>query len=106
MERERLVAGERVQAGRARAVPDRHARRDRGRRGGDLGVRHAQQHGVRAARVGAAAQRADDLQARPAQRGGERGAEAARADDRARSEVDFDPVQFSHQRYRLVPGRW
>jgi hypothetical protein len=98
---ERLVAGEHVQPGGARAVADGDARSDGRRGGGDLRVGHAQQHRVDAVRVRPTAERAVDCEAACAQGGGEGGAEAARADDGARSECR-DPVQFSHRRYRLV----
>jgi hypothetical protein len=107
VQRERLVAREDVEARRARAVTDRHARGDRRGRRGDLGIRHAQKHGVDADGVGAAAERAVGRQSRRPQRARERVPEAAGADDRARRHpADFgggrgqgsgDPVQFSHE---------
>jgi hypothetical protein len=101
MQRERLVPAQHVEPRGARAVPDRHARGDERRRGGDLGIRDAQQHRVGALRPSATAERAVHVEAGGAQGGGQGGAEATRAHDRAGVECR-DPVQFSHGRYRLV----
>ena len=51
------MRGEHVEAGRARAVPDRTSRGDHGRSGGDLGIGNAQQDRVEPGRVGATAER-------------------------------------------------
>ena len=80
---------ERLEAGGARAVADQRAAGDGGGRGGDLAVRHAQQHGGGAAGVRAAPERAEYGETGRTQSGGEGGAEAARADD-------GDRVQFPH----------
>ena len=87
MQRDRLVRRQHVEAGGAGAVADkgtRPPRLDCRRGGGDLRVRHAQQHGARAARVRATAQGTRDPEGC-----GECGSEAASPDD-------GDGVQFPH----------
>jgi hypothetical protein len=115
MEREALVGGEHVERRRAGAVADERPavrpRGDRGGRGGDLAVRHAQHDdvGVRTSR--AAAERSLDGDARVTQRRRERVAETARADDRAaqarKGWGGGFPFQFPHGRYRSASSeRW
>jgi hypothetical protein len=61
MERERLVAGERLEPGRPGAVSDRDPGEHRRGRRRDLLIGNAQQDDVRARAVGPASERAEDL---------------------------------------------
>ena len=61
--------------------PDQRARGDERRRGRDLAVGHGEDHDVGAAAVGAAAERALDLDARRAAAHGQSAAQAAVSDD-------------------------
>jgi hypothetical protein len=101
------VARERLEPGRAGAVPDGGARRNQRRGGRDLAVRDAQQHGVHAGRRGAASERAFDLEPRGGdESGGYRRAQPARADHgnsgrlTGRLVLGEIPFQFPHLRYR------
>jgi hypothetical protein len=102
------VARERLERGRAGAVPDGRARGHEARGGRDFAVRDAQEHRVNAGRDGTAPERALDLERRAGfgERGGNRRTETASADDgdssglTGRLVLGRIPFQFPHLRYR------
>ena len=95
---------ERVEARCPRAVAYERSARDVRGRAGDLGVGHAQQHGVGSCAVGTATPRAGYVIAGASERGRERGTHAAPAHDgQARTSRGVRgrfPFQFPHLRYR------
>ena len=90
---ERLARAERLEPRGARAVADAAGPRDRGGRGGDLAVRHAQEHDVDLRQRLAAPERPGGAQPR-----GHHRAETPRADDGAGRQIRGAlGVQFSHR---------